>query len=143
MTVLEIYAGSNGDATRALYQQLEAIGPIGVVAVNLFRAQKASARAKVYRGGGYRGAAYEKKDWSLQNLCRALVEHGDKLAIEWGWREDPAQSFHRWVLYVVLPTGQVSFHASQPHSENRFAGDWDGTHLSQERIVRFVQSLVP
>lgn len=139
MNVLQIYAGSDGEATRALYAKLESFGPLGVVAVNLFRAQKCSARAKVYRGRGYRGAAYDRKDWSLKNLCATLAAHAAELGIVWGWKEDAAQSFHRWVLYVDLPTGQVSFHAERPHSAERYAGDWDHTHLSAERIVRFIQ----
>ena len=42
------------------------------------------------------------------------------------------------VLYVDLPTGQVSFHAYGP-SENRreYDGKWDGTGLSEERIVKY------
>lgn len=37
MTALEVYEGSNGDATKALYAKLETFGPIGVIAMNLFR----------------------------------------------------------------------------------------------------------
>lgn len=139
MNALEIYAGSNGDATKALYARLETLGPIGIVALNLFRAQKASARAKVYRGGGFRGKAYDKKNWSLENLCTALEA---ATPFEWGWKEDSAQEFHRWVLYVELPTGQVSFHSAAALCARRFDGEWDRTHLSAERIIRFVQSLL-
>jgi hypothetical protein len=38
MTVREIFNGSDGDATRALFSRLEKLGPIGLVAINLFRA---------------------------------------------------------------------------------------------------------
>jgi hypothetical protein len=43
-----IYHGSNGALTVDLYARLEALGPAGIVAMNLFRAAKASERAKVY-----------------------------------------------------------------------------------------------
>jgi hypothetical protein len=43
--LVRIYEGSDGKATIALYQQLSVLGPAGIVAVNLFRAQKCSARA--------------------------------------------------------------------------------------------------
>ena len=42
----DIYHGSDGAATTAYYNELSKRGPIGLVAVNLFRASKCSARAK-------------------------------------------------------------------------------------------------
>lgn len=148
MTVKAIYNGSDAAATRALYARLQALcGPAGVIAMNLFRAQKASSRAKVYRGGvrgvaSFRDLAYEKKNWSLQNLCAALAEHGAGLGIRWGWREDPAQSFHAWVLYVELPTGQVSFHAATRGAGPDYPRDWDGCKLSAERIIAWVETVL-
>ncbi|HEV8695811.1 MAG TPA: hypothetical protein VGQ93_16740 [Lysobacter sp.] len=148
MTVKSIYSGSDAAATRALYARLQTLcGPAGVIAMDLFRAQKASARAKVYRGGvrgvaSFRDLAYEKKNWSLQNLCAALAEHAAGLGITWGWREDPAQSFHNWVLYVELPTGQVSFHAATRGLGPDYPRDWDGWKLSAERIVEYVDKLL-
>jgi len=120
---------------------------VGVIAMNLFRAQKASARAKVYRGGvrnlgSFRNLAYEKKNWSLHNLCAALVEHGAGLEITWGWREDPNQEFHRWVLYIELPTGQVSFHAAARGVGPDYLRDWDGCKASAERIVEWVEKVL-
>ena len=47
--IVRIYLGSNGDATRMLYRDLDRMGPMGVIGVNLFRACKCSARAKAYR----------------------------------------------------------------------------------------------
>ena len=148
MTVAAIYNGSDGAATRALYARLQALcGPAGVIAMNLFRAQKASARAKVYRGGvrgrgSFRDMAYEKKNWSLQNLCAALTEHAAGLGIAWGWREDPKQAFHSWVLYVELPTGQVSFHAAARGQGPDYPRDWDGCKdASAGRIVAWVESV--
>lgn len=166
MTALEIFAASNGEATKALYTRLESIGPMGFIAMNLFRACKASQRAKVYRGGGFRGMAYEKKNWSQQQLCDALnrnchperrlgeVEGSPTISeiardasipqhdMAWGWKKDPAQEFHNWVLYVELPTGQVSFHAAARGLGPDYPGDWDGLHLSAERITRWCDQLL-
>jgi hypothetical protein len=69
----EVYAGSNGEVTRAYYAELERRGPLGMVAMNLFRAQKCSARAKVYRGRGFKRDAYDRKNWSLGLLCTYLL----------------------------------------------------------------------
>jgi hypothetical protein len=146
VNVTEIYAGSNGEATKQLYAELEKLGPKGIVALNLFRACKASERAKKYRSR-YKGLAYEKKNWSIGLLCAALVEHP---GLTWGWKKDPAQEFHCWVLYVELPTGQVSFHASAPIGQptcaglavRHYPGEWDGQHLSAARIVAYVQHVL-
>lgn len=48
MTLLDItrtYNGSSGQATRLMYARLNEFGPSGIVALNLLRACKASARA--------------------------------------------------------------------------------------------------
>jgi hypothetical protein len=137
--ILTVFEGSNGDATVALYNELRALGAAGVVGLELFRVQKSSSRAKVYRGGGYRGKAYDKKQWAMDNLCKALAELG---TLAWGWKVDPAQEFHRWVLYVDLPNGQVSFHTAARGEGPDYGGDWDGVkNMSPERICRFVADL--
>lgn len=147
-SVLRIYEGSDGAATLRLYAQLEALGPAGEVALNLFRAQKASARAKVYRGGlpgrgSYRGIAYERKQWAMDNVCRALAAHAAILGLRWGWQLDPAQEFHQWVLYVDLPTGQVSFHTAARGLGPEYSGEWDGIpNRSPDRVVRFAAFLL-
>jgi len=148
-SVVRIYDGSDGDATTGLYRQLEARGAIGVVALNLFRAQKASARAKVYRGGvpgkgSYRTLAYERKQWSLNFLCTTLEAHGDALALRWGWLfEGSHTGGFPWVLYVELPTGQVSFHAPARGVGPLYGGTWDGVHLaSAGRICRWVATVL-
>jgi len=137
--VLAVYEGSNGDATKALYERLGTLGPIGDIAVNLFRAQKNSARAKVYRGRGYRGAAYDRKSWAMDNLAKALESHAGECSITWGWGIDAQQAFHNVVLYVDLPTGQVSFHTDQRGVGPDYPGEWDGKlGVSADRIIRFV-----
>jgi hypothetical protein len=143
----EVYAGSDGELTTRFYGELEKMGPVGVVAMNLFRAQKCSSRAKAYRGGipgkgSYRGMAYDRKNWSMQNLCKVLNRESVLLGIVWGWKQDPNQEFHNWVLYVDLPEGQVSFHAGQRMEGPEYAGEWDGRHLSAERIIAFCEHVM-
>jgi hypothetical protein len=144
-----IYEGSNGDATRALYQYLEAnYGAAGVLAVNLFRACKTSSRAKKYRGR-YSGAAYDTKDWSLQNLCRVLGDHdrwdptdGAGLGIKWGWGHDAKTVNFEHVLYIELPTGQVSFHTGRRGDGPDFPGQWDGVvDAAPSRIILWIAQL--
>src|SRR4051812_47642312 len=99
--ILSVFEGSSGEATIKLFEELRALGDMGLVAVELFRAQKSSSRAKVYRGGGFKGKAYDKKEWALGNLVKALTEQpfDEATALRWGWKQDPAQEFHNWVLY--------------------------------------------
>lgn len=112
--------------------------------MNLFRASKCSERAKVYRGRGYRGAAYDRKKWSMDNLCTALTEHADAMGIVWGWKSDPAMSADdpfRFVLYVEIPTGQVSFHGPRGVGPD-YAGDWDrALKTGPDRICRWIAQL--
>ncbi len=142
MRAVEVYEGSDGAATKRFYADLETRGPLGLIAVNLFRAQKCSARAKKYRGGvrgvgSYRGMAYERKSWSVSNLCQILAEHGPTVGITFGWGLDLRQEFNRYVLYVDLPQGQVSFHSPSRGKGPDYQGQWDGQHRSAERILAF------
>lgn len=141
-TVQQIYAGSNGAETKQLYADLERLASKrGTIAMNLFRAQKASERAKKYRGGipgkgSYRDMAYERKNWSLKELCKALT--GSEF--RWGWKKDPKQAFHSWVLYVDLPTGQVSFHSADRYDGPAYPAEWDGIpKMSPMRIIAFCE----
>ncbi len=144
--ITRIYQGSNGDATRMLYRDLERMGPMGVIAMNLFRACKCSERAKAYRKGrGYKTEAYARKDWSIQNLARALSETRDH-GLTWGWAIDTELKFradpHHHILYVDLPTGQVSFHVGQRYDGPDYAGEWDCVRdIAADRICNFVAQL--
>lgn len=146
--ILETYNGSDGDKTKALYADLDRCGPAGNVAMNLFRACKCSARAKVYRGGirgkgSYKSMAYDRKQWSIDNLAKALVQHGDALGIRWGWAVDPQQAMHKDVLYVELPTGQVSFHTAPRGPGPDYPGQWDGIRgQAPDRISKFCASVI-
>jgi hypothetical protein len=140
---MRIYQGSDGEATKAMYARLEQRAPAGIIAMNLFRAQKCSERAKVYRGGGFRDKAYGRKQWSLDLLCAALLEYSERLQIGWGWGEDPKQVFHRWVLYVELPNGQVSFHTEKRGVGPNAPREWDGRRgASPSRICCFVATVL-
>lgn len=147
--ITAVYEGSNGDQTRALYRELEGLGPVGTVAVNLFRAHKTSGRAKDYRGGDRRGSyrkqSYATKEWSLGNLVAALTT--DDVGLVWGWAIDEALRMrddpHHHVLYVDLPTGQVSFHTGQRMGDRLYPGVWDGARkMGAKRICAWVAGLL-
>lgn len=139
--IMEVYLGSDAARTTSLYAELQRHGKMGDIAMNLFRATKASERAKVYRGGGYRGQAYQKKQWSMDNACLSLIDHGEGLS--WGWGVDLRQPVHRHVLYVDLPTGQISFHSETRGRGPDYRGQWDGK-LGQgpDRITRWCAQLL-
>lgn len=146
----KIYEGSNGDATRALYDLLRLHGPAGEIALNLFRASKAAMLAKKYRGGNHRGSfrsqAYDKKGYSMDQLVEALREHAEAAGIRWGWGIDRVRSEtdpFRHVLYLDLPScGQVSFHGPRGDGP-QYPGAWDGVRFQQmPRIVGFITMLL-
>lgn len=138
MTVREIYEGSDGDATKTLYARLDTFGPIGFIAKNLFRACKASERAKLY-SRKFKGDAYQKKQWSLGLLCDALAVHGPTAGIRFGWKNDPATVGYPWILYVDLPTGQVSFHSPTRGIGPDYLFAWDGARTSRNRIIDWTE----
>lgn len=143
MDVRQVFEASDAEATRALYAALERRGPVGVVAMNLLRAQKASDRAKVYRGRRFVDAAYEKKAWSMAQLAAAL-EAAPASFFLWGWKLDPEPPpLIPWVLYLDLPTGQVSFHARARGLGPEYPREWDGARgLSAERIIAWAQAVL-
>lgn len=146
--VTNVYNGSDGDATKALYSRLERFGPAGTIAVNLLRANKNSERAKKYRGGirgqgSYRGMAYERKSWAMSELAKALTQHGQACGIIWGWGIDHAQDYHNIVLYVDLPTGQVSFHTDRRGAGPDYPGKWDGVRgVSPQRVCAYAARIL-
>lgn len=146
-SLLAIYQGSHGEDTKALYDALCLLGARGEIAINLFRAHKSSSRAKVYRGGergrgSFRSMAYERKQWSLDNLSTALSAHAEEIGLSWGWAEDRTQPFHRYVLYVELPTGQVSFHSAVRGAGPDYDKAWDGVRNDgPTRICRWIASV--
>jgi hypothetical protein len=139
MTAEEVFNQQDGEVTKAYYAEMNQKGIPGQLAVALFRAQKRSTAAKKYRGGRFRRDAYDVKNWSLSEICRILsLVPG---LFEWGWKADPNTIGFPWVLYVVLPQGQCSFHSADRLEGPDFVGDWDGLHLSRERILAFCDSV--
>jgi hypothetical protein len=140
-----IFDGSDATATRRFLRRLEDVGRDGVVAAQLFRAQKTSTRAKRYRGGKedsrgkwcpYRSLAYDGKSDHLKTLCEVLEHRGWDCA--WGWGEDRTNRIAPHVLYVELPTfGQVSFHSEARFAGPDYPGQWDGEGRSAQRIIGY------
>ena len=138
MTAREAFDGSDASVTRLFLKRIDQGGAEGTLAAQLFRVQKASARAKVYRGD-YGEMAYNRKSAAIRQLCALL---GDKSEIRWGWKEDPAEGYATWVLYVDLPQGQVSFHSPDRHDGPDYIGEWDRQFASEERIVGYCKSVL-
>lgn len=140
MKAIDVYTQMDGTLTKRYYTALQQRGVAGVVALNLFRAQKTSARAKVYRKHAHKSESYARKEWSMANLCDVLEKHGKALFLRYGWKEDPNVVFDdqaSYVLYVELPTGQVSFHCPRRGKGPDYPGMWDQSKSSQERIIKF------
>ena len=139
MTAREVFNQNDGEVTKAYYQEMNAKGWMGQLAVALFRAQKRSTAAKKYHRGRFKRDAYSVKNWSLSEVVRILqaFEH----SIVWGWQEDPNTPGFEWVLYVELSTGQCSFHSASRLDGPPFLGSWDGLHASEKHIINFCDSI--
>lgn len=132
------YYGSDAAFTRKTLKQLEQSGYEGQVAALLLRIQKASSRAKKYRGDA-RGYAYGRKGQSVETLCRLL----GKWPLPWGWGWDKGSDFvPEHVIYIELPNGQVSFHSPDRFAGPDYANEWDGHSASEDRIIRFCEHLL-
>jgi hypothetical protein len=139
----KIYEGSDGALTQALYAHLSSLGAPGIIAANLFRASKNSHKAKLYRGSPYRGMAYERKAWALQNLTKELMSYAAPLGLQWGWGVDEDSPYFQAVLYLDLPTGQVSLHTKTRLSGPEYLHRWDGEKgLGGVRVCRFVEMVM-
>ncbi len=123
--ILAVYRGSSAEATRALYRRLEALAPRGPIAVKLLQACKASERAKTY-SRRFAAQAYDKKDWAIGELCRALIAEPD-VVTSWGWGRDPKAVGFENVIYVDVPgSGQISFHTEHRRDGPDYRAAWDG-----------------
>lgn len=75
MIAAEVYRTSNGQLTRRFLLRLNSFGPWGQIAAQLFKAQKASKRAKKYgpyagiNGSSFRDLSYQRKGQALKDLC--------------------------------------------------------------------------
>jgi hypothetical protein len=143
MPALTVFTRSDGALTRRYCATLTQVSPLGGIAAPLFRALKASSRAKAYhgvskRGVRYRDLAYTRKQWALGELCKALGADG---TMRYGWGIDPAHAMFRHVLYIETPEGQVSFHSPERGKGPDFPDPWDGQHASQARILALCDSI--
>jgi hypothetical protein len=87
--------------------------------------------------------AYERKQWSIDNLCTALTEHAEKIGLVWGWGDDPKEPVHSAVLYIDLPQGQVSFHTYPGAMGPKYEKPLDGVHgASETRVCRYVAQIL-
>ena len=166
VTAERVFKESDAGLTVAYYRRLCAIGPVGVIAMNLFRASKTSSRAKVYRGRHYREASYGIKNYSLSELYKALAaigelcwncgrraaDHNEHLLCpsqkslfnnsrSWGWKRDPKTRDYEWVLYVDIPTGQASFHSPTRGDGPDYAGAWNPGEGSTAAVLAFCEQL--
>lgn len=146
-SVHAIFFGSDPVATRLFCAELHGRGQIGKIAAALFTVQKASSRAKVYRGGKkqedgrevpYNDLAYGRKGEFLKRLAELLVR--DDCGMAWGWGLDLKQPKAKHVLFIDLPQGQVSLHSVQRFVGADYHGEWDGTNATEDRVIAFCES---
>jgi hypothetical protein len=136
MKAIDIFTQNDGSITKQYYNELNALGPGGQLAVALFRAQKRSTAAKNYGRSRYRGAAYDVKNWSLSEICRILLTYPE-LGLQWGWQYDSATPNFHHVLYVETPCGQCSFHSPTRGQGPKFEGKWDAARASVDSILEY------
>lgn len=141
------YEGSNGGATRRLLSRFRNAGPIGVIAANLFKAQKANERARTYRGGIGRSAghfdsfsdlSYDSKRESIRELCEQLMV--EPCGMQWGWKEGDG-TLLRFVFYIDLPQGQVCFQLDDRFEGPDYFGVWDKTWTNERRVLDFCEEV--
>jgi hypothetical protein len=137
-----VFTGSEASETRRFYKELEGLGWDGCLAAMLMRTQKASSRAKVYRGRSYKERAYVNKQRAIWKLVELLS--APECTYRWGWGDDLSRSHCPHVLYVDLPDGQVSFHSLIRGDGPDYPGKWDGVRdASAARIIRFSSTIYP
>lgn len=142
MNAREIYEGSDGEATTALYNHLSTLGPAGVIARDLFRAQKCSERAKDY-SRRYKSEAYARKQWSLGLLVNTLADHRGACSVTFGWKRDPKPPIgYPWVLYIDTPDGQCSFHMPIRGEGPDYPGEWDNSQASADVVIKFTERVL-
>jgi hypothetical protein len=142
------YYGSDGQLTLRACDALLQSGPNGELAVLLFKAMKASARAKKYHGKhketgtSYRQLSYDRKGQALQRLCDYLVAC-EADAECWGWGMDRnTDGPHKHVLYVWTDYGQCSFHSAARYKGPNFRGKWISGVGSEETILRYCELIL-
>lgn len=134
-----IFAGIDGKATLALYDELTGYGHVGRLAVAFLRAQKSAERAKLFPNGRhYAVLAASRRTWALEQLIAILGEpETAALGVRSGWVCDLTAPARPWVLVADLPTGQVAFHATVKGFGPAYAGQWDGADDNAARIIAY------
>ena len=140
MSCRKMFKTGSGDDVVAFTIELAKRGAAGAVACALFRAFNNSFRAK--KGRKQRRERYDRKGDALKSLCTSLVEFNPRLHFKWGWGRDEGTRGYSDVLYVDIPTGQVSFHSAGRYQGPRYKGRWDGSKESRERIADWCDQLL-
>ncbi len=131
------------EITSGVYQALQAHGTLGYVALNLFRASQCNLDVKQTTGRRLSREAYERKIWSISLLAETLKQHADKLHLQWGWSVDEAEPRFKHILFVELPTGQVSFNTDKRSLGPKLKANLDGQKgQSGVRICEFVTQIL-
>lgn len=140
------YYGSDPALTRKIYDRLrKSAGQVGELAALLLSAQKTSDRAKVYKNADHRRQSYSTKRKSMTAIANHLMLYAEVVGIvSWGWKIDPSMEDGemKWVLYVDLPNGQVSWHSPERFEGPDYPHEWDGSKESKNRIIEFAQSVL-
>lgn len=143
--------------TRALRKLADAGDPYAGALQQLRAAQRASDRAKSRAAtgthwddfygshGNYIASRdairsdYLDKDIALRAARPLLTAAG----ITWGWGSDTGSYAATHVLYVDLPTGQISFHQPARGDGPDYEGTWDGVRdVAEARIEAAIAELV-
>jgi hypothetical protein len=119
---------------------LEGHGPTGEIASFMLRAQIYSDAAKSADTRSDAQDIYSRKNWAMQRLYFALKAHAASAGLEWGWGPDPDTRYYPHVLYVDVPTGQISFH-SPWGGQPQYTKSWDGSGDTRERIIAWAQTI--
>src|SRR5262245_29901403 len=90
----------------SLADRLGSHGPIGLIALAAFRAQRAKWISDLPHA---RSAAAKRRRNAIDRLSVVLSEYAESAEIAWGWKlcEHAHKSPH--VICIDLPTGQISF----------------------------------
>lgn len=129
---------SNASRTRKFLGHLSRCGDAGKLAAALFRAQKASTRAKAYRSK-HKSFAYDRKGELLEDICNLLSKETN--SIPWGWGIDEGGYYHD-VLYVDLPVGQASFHSTKRFAGPNYQSGWDQTQSTEDNVLAYCELVI-
>ena len=96
------------------------------------------AAANYRRSRLARDADYMEKERHLRDACSLAKGAG----ICFGYQESDTSEVAPYVIYFELKTGQVSFHTADYGSCPAYHGQWDGQHISRERIMAAIAEVI-